>query len=237
MHGRPRDLEIDRAIGEAGRFPELRRTFYKRAMGGTAELLTSRFSTSPSADSCDWTMRDSPRSISSDPINPAQSAVDEAGAVFVSLHSHNRVERYDPGTGSLETFARLSAPVTGLAFGPDGALWATGGAVGRVPGYVWRINRGGISEEWVQIPDGVFMNGCTPHTDGRTLLVCESVTGRVLAVDQRERRWRVWIADDRLRPERTQTPGANGIKLRDGWACVDLRDDLVRFTPRRSSRF
>ena len=106
-------------------------------MGGTAELLTSRFSTSPSADSCDWTMRDSPRSISSDPINPAQSAVDEAGAVFVSLHSHNRVERYDPSTGSLETFARLSAPVTGLAFGPDGALWATGGAVG--PGTWLRV--------------------------------------------------------------------------------------------------
>jgi sugar lactone lactonase YvrE len=51
-------------------------------------------------------------------------------------------------------------------------------------------------------------------------------------VDQRERRWRVWIADDRLRPERTQTPGANGIKLQDGWAWISVTDrNLILRTP------
>jgi sugar lactone lactonase YvrE len=161
-------------------------------------------------------------------------AVDGAGAVFVSLHSHNRVERYDTGTGAVETFARLPVPVTGLAFSRDGTLWATGGAVGQAPGYVWRIGRDGVAEEWVQIPDAVFMNGCTPHPDGRTLLACESMTGRILAVDQRERRWRAWMMDDRLRPESAQTPGANGIKLRGGWAWLSVTDrNLILRAPVR----
>lgn len=155
-------------------------------------------------------------------------AVDDAGAVFVSLHSHNRVERYDPSTGAVTVFAHLPAPVAGVALGADGTLWATGGELGRTPGYVWRIDRVGVAEEWVQIPDAVFLNGCTPHTDGRTLLVCESVTGRILAVDLLERRWRAWITEDRLRPVSAEIPGANGIKLSDGWAWISVTDhDLI----------
>jgi len=94
----------------------------------------------------------------------------------VTLHSHDRIDRIDPKTRKVEEFARLTAPAAGLAFDTAGSLWVTGGAVGHVPGYIWRI-RSGQPEPWVEIPDAVFMNGCTPHLDGRTLLVCESVTG------------------------------------------------------------
>ncbi|HXJ49808.1 MAG TPA: hypothetical protein VNH16_00340, partial [Burkholderiales bacterium] len=64
-------------------------------------------------------------------------AVDADGFVFVTLHSHDRVERYDPRSGKTETFARLPAPATGLALDAAGALWVTGGAVGKPPGYIW----------------------------------------------------------------------------------------------------
>ena len=156
-------------------------------------------------------------------------AVDPSGAVYVSLHSHDRIDRVDPKTRQVEEFARLTAPAAGLAFDAAGALWVTGGAVGRAPGHVWRI-RAGQPEPWVEIPDAVFMNGCTPHLDGQTLLVCESVTGRILAIDQTEKRWSVWLADDRLRPQAAQTPGANGIKLHDGWAWISItaQDRIVR---------
>jgi sugar lactone lactonase YvrE len=156
-------------------------------------------------------------------------AVDPAGAVYVSLHSHDRIDRFDPTTRQVEAFARLPGPAAGLAFDAAGSLWVTGGAVGRVPGHVWRV-RAGQPEAWVEIPDGVFMNGCTPHLDGRTLLVCESVTGRILAIDQTEKRWSVWLADDRLRPTAPQMPGANGIKLHDGWAWISVtaQDRIVR---------
>src|SRR5690348_1740537 len=113
-------------------------------------------------------------------------AVDGDGLVFVTLHSHDRIERYDPRTGRSETFARLPAPATGLAFSADGTLWVTGGAVGTPPGYLWRVDRSGDARVWVEIPDAVFMNGCTLHPDGQTLLACESVTGRILRIDLRQ---------------------------------------------------
>jgi sugar lactone lactonase YvrE len=154
-------------------------------------------------------------------------AVDPSGAVYVSLHSHDRIDRFDPTTRRVEEFARLTAPAAGLAFDAAGSLWVTGGAVGQAPGYIWRI-RSGQPELWVEIPDAVFMNGCTPHLDGRTLLVCESVTGRILAIDQEEKRWGAWLQDDCLRPKSPQMPGANGIKLHDGWAWISITDqDLV----------
>ena len=37
-------------------------------------------------------------------------AVDPTGAVYVSLHSHNRIDRFDPNTRKVEEYARLTAP-------------------------------------------------------------------------------------------------------------------------------
>jgi len=151
-------------------------------------------------------------------------AVDADGFVFVTLHSHDRVERYDPRSGATAMFARLPGPATGIALGADGALWITGGAVGKPPGYIWRIDRSGRVEPWVEIPDAVFMNGCTPHPDGKTLLACESITGRILRIRLDRPEWQAWITDDRLRPANPQMPGANGIKLRDRRAWISVTD-------------
>jgi len=60
-------------------------------------------------------------------------AVDANGAVYVSLHSHNRVDRFDPRTRQVEPFARLPGAAAGLAFDAAGALWVTGGTVGQAP--------------------------------------------------------------------------------------------------------
>jgi sugar lactone lactonase YvrE len=105
-----------------------------------------------------------------------------------------------------------------------GTIWATGGALGETPGYVWRIAPDGSFEEWVEISDALFMNGCALHPDGRTLLACESVTGRVLAIDRSKRSWCAWIADERLRPVGDQSPGANGIKVRNNYAWISVTD-------------
>jgi sugar lactone lactonase YvrE len=144
--------------------------------------------------------------------------------VFVSLHTHDRIERYDPGTRSVETFAEFPTAVTGLAFASDGVLWATGGQVGTAPGRIWRIHPDGTVDDWVEIPDAVFLNGCTFLPGGATLLVCESVTGRVLAVDARTPGWSPWLVDDRLRPQNPGLPGANGIKISDGAAWISVTD-------------
>jgi sugar lactone lactonase YvrE len=43
-------------------------------------------------------------------------AVDADGAAFVTVHSHKRVDCYDPATGSTTTIAEVPAPPMGLAF-------------------------------------------------------------------------------------------------------------------------
>ena len=58
-------------------------------------------------------------------------AIDAEGAVFVTVHSHNRVDRYDPATGSTTTFAEVPAPPMGLAFDASGVLCMTGGSCTR----------------------------------------------------------------------------------------------------------
>jgi sugar lactone lactonase YvrE len=100
----------------------------------------------------------------------------------------------------------------------------TGGTVGKPPGYIWRVERGGKVEPWVEIPDAVFMNGCTPHPDGRTLLACESITGRILQIRMDRPHWQAWITDARLRPTQPQMPGANGIKVRERRAWISVTD-------------
>ena len=150
-------------------------------------------------------------------------AIDSAGAIFVSLYSHNRVERYYPATGATAPFADLPAPPMGLAFDAGGSLWATGGTFRKGHGYIWKIGRDGSVQHWTDLPDAVFMNGCTLHPNGHTLLACESLTGRILAIDLREPgRWWAWLTDERLKPNHPQFPGANGIKIRDGWAWISV---------------
>ena len=157
-------------------------------------------------------------------------AVAEDGAVFVSLHSHHRIDRYRPETGRLDVFCELPAPAAGLAFDAAGLLWVTGGEVGIPPGFVWRIHSDGQVEEWVQIADASFLNGCTVLPAHRTLLVSESLTGRVLAVNQGFPSSAIWMEDGFLRPEHDHMPGANGMKLDQDvvWVSVTDRDAIVR---------
>jgi sugar lactone lactonase YvrE len=158
-------------------------------------------------------------------------AIDAEGAVFVSVYSHYRVDRYDPATRSKTTFTDVPKPPMGLAFDGTGALWITAGTLHKRPGYVYRVERGGSVRQWCELPDALFINGCTMHPNGGMLLVCESASGRILAVDlDKPGRCSVWLQGDLLKPVVPGYPGANGIKIREGWAWVSVsgRRLLVR---------
>ena len=150
-------------------------------------------------------------------------AVDAEGAVFVTVYSHNRVDRYDPATRETATFAEIPAPPMGLAFDAGGTLWVTAGTLREGPGYIYRVGRDGAVRVWCELPDALFINGCTMHPNGRTLLVCESASGRILAIElDKPGRWQVWLQGDRLKPIVPGYPGANGIKIREGWAWISV---------------
>ena len=150
-------------------------------------------------------------------------AIDAEGAVFVTVYSHNRVDRYDPATRAVTEFADVPAPPMGLAFDANGTLWMTAGTLRQGPGSVYRVERDGAVRQWCELPDALFINGCTMHPNGRTLLVCESASGRILAIDvDKPGRWDVWLEGGRLKPIVPGYPGANGIKIRDGWAWISV---------------
>src|SRR6266705_6211279 len=85
-------------------------------------------------------------------------AIDAEGAVFVTVYSHKRVDRYDPATGTTTTFAEVPAPPMGLAFDAGGVLWMTGGTLYEGPGFVWRVERTGTVQNWSLPPHATLPN-------------------------------------------------------------------------------
>jgi len=150
-------------------------------------------------------------------------AIDAEGAVFVTVYSHNRVDRYDPAARATTPFAEVPAPPMGLAFDASGVLWITAGTLRKGPGYVYRVERDGAVRQWCELPDALFVNGCAVHPNAGALLVCESASGRILAIDLGQPgRWDVWLQENRLQSVVPGYPGANGIKIRDGWAWISV---------------
>jgi DNA-binding beta-propeller fold protein YncE len=158
-------------------------------------------------------------------------AVAPDGSVFVTVHSANRIDRYDPGTGETSVFTVLPAPPMGLAIDESGSLWVTGGTMRTAPGYISRVSVKGEVRHWTDLPEATFMNGCAVHPNGRELLVCESSSSRVLSIDLREPgKWSVWLEDELIGPGESWFPGANGIKIRGSTAyiTVSARSLIVR---------
>jgi sugar lactone lactonase YvrE len=116
----------------------------------------------------------------------------------------------------------------GVAFDEAGTLWVTGGTMRTAPGYIWKIDAEGVVQRWTDLPDATFVNGCTVHPNGRDLLVCESRSSRILAIDTTEAgKWSTWLEDDWIGPGESPYPGANGIKIRNGWAWVTVSGRML----------
>jgi sugar lactone lactonase YvrE len=145
------------------------------------------------------------------------------GAMFVTVHSHNRIDRYDSKTGKTSVIAELPAPPMGLAFDESGSLWVTGSTMKNPPGYIWKIGPNGSVQHWAGFPEVTFMNGCAVRPQGRELLVCESRSSRILSIDlQQPDKWSVWLEDDLIGPGASRYPAANGIKVRGGFAYITV---------------
>jgi sugar lactone lactonase YvrE len=143
-------------------------------------------------------------------------AIDQAGAIFVTVHPAGEIRRVDPD-GSERLFATLPTPIAGLAFAAGGALFVSGGTPGKPGGVIWRVLPDATFERWLDIPDALFLNGITPGP-GDSMLVVDSILGRVFRVATDRPNLSVWLQDERLTPAPgvTGLPGVNGIKRFQG---------------------
>jgi sugar lactone lactonase YvrE len=158
-------------------------------------------------------------------------AIDGAGSIFVTLHTDRAVVRIDPASGIVTPFAVFDLPVAGLAFARNGSLLVSGGQPGTTPGAIWQVEPDGSVRRIATLPDAAFLNGMTPHSDGRRILVADSIGGIVYAIDPDTGVFEPWLANDRMKPlPGDMTPGVNGVKLYGGYAYVSVtaRDAIYR---------
>jgi gluconolactonase len=118
------------------------------------------------AETWDWELLAGPATITEGP------AWDGAGLLYTSIEN-NEIRRYDPSTGDVETVYRDTGGSNGLAFGPDGSLYACEGTGRQVVRYS---------------PDGV-KSTLVDRFDGRRL---NSPNDLVL-----DRAGRIWFTDPR----------------------------------------
>jgi sugar lactone lactonase YvrE/uncharacterized protein YciI len=138
------------------------------------------------------------------------------GGLLVANKEGARVERIAPD-GRRSLFASLPDNLTGLEYGVQGVVFATGREKGR-PETVYRVAEG-RAEVLVEIAAAKFLNGLTAISP-RTLLVADSGAQTIWKVDVEARTATPWLVHELLGhrdaahqfPGNTFIPGANGIK-------------------------
>lgn len=148
-------------------------------------------------------------------------AIDGDGAIFCTAHPG---EVFCIRDGVCEVFAKLPEAPNGIVFDAEGVMWiGSGGGFGDpIPNNVWRVGPDGTPEHWVEIAEAKFLNGMALHPDGRVVVV-DSFSGGIYAIDTAQRKWSVWYRSDALKPQPgVHGPGANGIKFHDGAAYVSV---------------
>lgn len=142
------------------------------------------------------------------------------GSFAVSVLSEARIDRVWPD-GRRATLVQLTLPVTGLVR-IGSTLFAAVGVPEKAPWSIWTIDlASGAATQLLEVAGAVFLNGMAALSKS-VLLANESVHGRVLRVDLGARASTIWLEDERLlpAPKAPFLPGANGLKLHDGYAWI-----------------
>jgi hypothetical protein len=142
-------------------------------------------------------------------------AFDADGDLLVTVHSTQTLERCGL-EGGAETVAQLPGPVAGPVV-VDDHLFVNVGAPGVAPGTIYRAPGGGgrrTFEPWVVVEEALFLNGAAPFLGG-SILVGDSILGRIYRVDTRVRSASIWLEAPELKKVTGQPwmPGVNGLKV------------------------
>jgi sugar lactone lactonase YvrE len=109
----------------------------------------------------------------------------------------------------------------GIVLTAHGTSFAEGAAFTKTNAFVVLSPAGEVIRT-IPAPDALFLNGLVELAPG-TILAADSLAGRIWQLDLASGSIGEWLADPLLAtdPAATgQNPGANGLKIRDGWLYV-----------------
>ncbi len=84
------------------------------------------------------------------------------------------------------------------------------------------LDRGGLVKKRVAVPNALFLNGMV-EVAPNLILVADSIAGKIWRFDPTRGEIDAWLADPLLASDPatlSNRPGANGLKLREGWLYI-----------------
>lgn len=153
-------------------------------------------------------------------------SVTAGGEVLFTSYLDRSVLRWT-GAGAPGLLVRLDThPVAILARPDDIVLTAHGKPFTLGPAFTATnefvvMGRDGVVRRRTPAPDALFLNGLVELSPG-LLLAADSAAGKIWSYDPGNGSLATWLADPLLAvdPAHAQRPGANGLKLRDGFLYV-----------------
>lgn len=156
-------------------------------------------------------------------------AVDPEGSLFITSYEEGKVYRVTT-TGEITEIANVNGNAAGIVVDPQGHLLVAGATQEKV-GTVFRIDRNGIVESIITVPEAVFLNGMTPLTNER-YLIADSYKGAIWEVNAIEKTAYIWLQHERLARSNPNHPfpAVNGLKIYNNtlYASNTQRQHLIR---------
>lgn len=172
---------------------------------------------------------DPTRTVASYPAGTFLENLAEApdGTLLVTSYFDRTLLAWD-GTGAPVALASLDVHPVGVLVRDDGIVltahgksFAEGPAFRQTNAFVI-LGPDGEPVRTIPVPDALFLNGLVEITPG-IILAADSLAGRIWQLDLASGAVKEWLADPLLAtdPAATgQSPGANGLKIHDGWLYV-----------------
>ena len=154
-------------------------------------------------------------------------SVDPRGRLIFTSYFNQTLLSWN-GRGSPTPLVKLDVhPVAVLARSNDIIVSAHGKSFADGPAFtatnqVLVLTRAGAVKARIAAPGALFLNGMVEVAPDR-ILVADSIAGKIWGFDPASGQIESWLADPLLAADPatpSQRPGANGLKLRDGWLYV-----------------
>jgi hypothetical protein len=142
------------------------------------------------------------------------------GSFAISVLSEARLDRVWPD-GRHESWVQLSAPPTGLVL-QGTTLHVCVGVPDQTPAALWKVDvQTGVAQLGFVVEGATFLNGMAAMAQS-VLLVNDAASGNIFKLDLERSTSSLWLYDERLSraPQAPFLPGANGLKVFDGYAYV-----------------